>query len=88
MARYQYNEIKPALDQWADDKLNWQNTDSQDVKGFHIGYYPPSGANWSYQMHVEVLTLNDGEKYLCETVRHCGELRGIIHYTRLEYLTQ
>lgn len=86
MSKYNYSEIKPAINSWAEEKKLWANPESQTVRGIYVGYFFPSGANWSFTVQVEILTQVDGTKYLCETVRRFGVLEGIMHYQLLDNL--
>lgn len=86
MSKYTYSEIKLALGAWKQEKNDWADNESQKVNGIRVGYFQPSQANWSYQMHVEVLTDNEGEQYLCETIRVFGVLAGVITTQYLKYL--
>lgn len=85
MSKFLYNELKPALNDWHDTKSEWLNNESQDVKGFQVGYYAPSGANWAYQVHSEILEHKQHGKVLAQTIRQFGQLKGVMYYRALKW---
>ncbi len=84
MSKFNYYELKPALNGWRDDKNTWKDNESQDIDGFQVGYYAPSGANWAYQIHTEILTHKRLGRVMAMTIRQFGVLKGVIYYKPLE----
>lgn len=88
MSKFTYAEIKPALKNWEDDKKDILHNESQRDRGIQVGYFAPSGANWAYTMHSEVLDHKEYGKILALTIRQFGSLSGIISFRKLDYLME